>query len=126
MLKETIIRKLGGFPDLESAVEAHSHEALTKVVAEHFNTITEDDILSVGADGFYTLEGKPLGDAQTQALKGYAKDFRQSLLYKVLDREMKYQLNTRMFARSAGETDLIAGKLGIWMWKVIKEKLEKL
>ncbi len=125
-MRNYIIHKLGGYATLEEAVEANSHDALSKVVAEHFNTITEEDILTLNENGQYTLEGKPLMDAQVQALRGYAKDFRQSLLFKVLDKEVKYQLNKRTFVKSAKETDMIAGKLGYWLWKVIREKLETL
>ena len=125
-MKNYIIHKLGGFVTLEEAVEANSHDALTKVVAKYFNTITEEDVLRVNEHGQYTLEGKPLMDAQVQSLRAYATDFRKSMLFKVLDRDIKYQLNKKTFVQSAKETDLIAGKLGYWLWKVIREKLEKL
>ena len=101
------------------------HKILTKAVAHLFNTITEDDILKrQGAE--YTFKGKPLMDAQIQSLRSQSEGWMESHLFEIIDYELKYQANRKMYLDSKNEMDMIAGKLIVYTWDIIKSKLKKL
>lgn len=129
-MKKLLIEKLGGYTTVEDALnsiesEEEKHKLLTKAVVKHFNTITEDDIFR--KDGVnYTYKGKPLMDAQVESLRNQAKSLLESELFKMLELELQYQANLKMYRDSKDIIDLISGKLILWTWKVIKSRLHNI
>ena len=124
-MKSKFFKILGGYATLEDAVEANGHEALTKAVAHHFKLVTVEDILRRTEKG-YTYKGKPLMDAQVKSLRSQAEGLVKSELFKVLELELQYQANQKMFTHSQNEMDMIAGKVVLWTWDVIKTKLHNI
>lgn len=145
-MKDFIIRKLGGFtkdeieklkeqledsyPDLDTALRVvnhhkDKHKILTEAVKHHFNTIDEEDILQEkGRD--WLIAGKVLPEEQTKLLISEAQIFLKTRLWKVLQTDIKYQLNKRMFIRSKDENDLIAGKIGLFILDALRTRLNSL
>jgi len=126
-MKRWLIEKLGGYATVEDALNSaeNKHEILTKAVAHLFNAVTEEDIFRKDRTT-YTYKGKPLMASQLSVLENQAKDFTESELFKMLDLELQYQANRKMYFDSRGNDDLIAGKLILWNWDVVKTKLKNL
>ena len=102
------------------------HRILTEAVKELFNTIGPEDILKVREDGAWMFEGRQLTDGEVENLKKSAKAFRESLLWKVLKKDVQYQANQKMFVESEGEMDIIAGKIWLYALDVFENRIRKM
>lgn len=142
-MKRWLIERLGGYADLETALRAVDKQDviayaielvrdmslpdkskwLTLAVKRHFNTIGSEDILRVVDSGAWLWEGKPLRQEQVQLLKAEAAQYEQTFLWKVIQSELKYQANKRMFITSEGDMDLVAGKLLVYYIDIVKTKI---
>jgi len=129
-LKNWIVKRLGGYTTVEDALMSaetleDKHKVLTKAVAHHFILITKDDIIKKQGNE-YTFKGKPLLDAQVQSLRSQAEGWLESTLFEVVDYELKHQAYKKIFENAENEMDVIAGKLILWNWDVVKSKLKNL
>lgn len=111
---------------MDEAVQANGHAALTKCVAELFNTVTADDILRQNTDGSWQFDGRTLTPPEVKALQGEAQSILQTRMWKVLERDMQYLANKTMYFNSKTEYDLIAGKLLLQMNKEKNERLKRM
>lgn len=129
--RSLIIRKLGGFTDVDDALESISdskekYRILTLTVKRLFNTIGPEDILKVHDTGQWMFQGKPLNDAQKNLLIAEATQFLESKLWDILQNDIKYQSNRKMFLLSQKNEDLIAGKLWLLFLDVFKTRLQSM
>ncbi len=115
-MRAWLIRKLGGYPP---------DEILTRAVKDLFNTINEEDILHQVANVWF-LQGKSLNDAQKSLIVSEAKTIQNSLAWKAIQLDIRYQANLRMFERSKTEMDLIAGKLWLYIIDCINTRLNSM
>ncbi len=132
-LREYIIRKLGGFPDIDSTIEAikeknldDKYRILTLAVKKHFNTIGADDILRVTETGQWMFEGKPLSEGVRKLIVEETKILLGMTLWKVLQNDIKYQANRKMFILSTTTDDLTAGKLWIYTLDALNTRLKRI
>ena len=95
------------------------------LVRNLFNTIDEDDILLVGKDGVY-LRGNKLDKMSLDVLKEEAERFKESSLWKLLSREVKYQANIRMYEKGITTDDILMGKCSLYVLEVIKKTIDKI
>lgn len=128
-----LITLLGGFPDIESAIDAireknleEKYTILTLAVRKLFNTLGPADILKVSDGGQWMSEGKTLNEGQKKLLIAEAINFTNTTLWKVLQADIKYQANRRMFNRSKTALDLVAGKLWLFTLDAINTRLKSL
>ncbi len=105
---------------------ADRHRILTEAVKELFNTIGPDDILRIRDDGVWMFEDRQLTQPEIENLKKSAEAFRKSLLWKVLKKDIQYQTNQKMFVNSAGELDIIAGKIWLYAMDAIQSRITKM
>jgi len=101
------------------------HIILTESVKQMYNTISADDILSE-KDGEWMFLGRKMVEESKKYLTSEAEIFLESKLWKILQADIKYQSNRRMFTHSQTENDLIAGKFILWTLDVIKTRLESM
>ena len=100
------------------------HKKLTQEVADLFNTISADDVLFKEKDGRWYL-GTQLLDAGL--LRQYADEaniIKSTVLWKEMQKCIKYLTNRSMFLKSETIDDLIAGKLVLFTLKNIGEVLD--
>lgn len=116
MLRQWLIRRLGGVPN---------EDVLTGAVKHLFNTIGENDILKE-VNGVWMADGKPLNEGQRKLLISEGKTFYHSTIWRVLQVDIKYRANRAMFERSKTEMDLIAGKLWLYVLDAINTRLKSL
>lgn len=132
-LRKWFIEKLGGYPDLEAAVEAirkkdgaEKAEILTEAVRKLFNTMGPEDILHTNPDGDWVAGKKTLNVAEQDLLAAEATQFLGSRLWDTLQKDIKYQANKRMFVSGSGKDDLVAGKLWLFTLDAFKTRLRSL
>lgn len=153
-MRRWLIEKLGGYPTAAHAI-AHltneqifdallatvdiatleeKHRMLTKAVKKLFNTIGPDDILkthTVNKDNRlvpiqWVFEGKPMRQEQIDLLKAEAKQWADTFLWKVLQKELKYHANRKMYIESQEVIDIVAGKLLVYYIDVISTRLKRM
>jgi hypothetical protein len=115
-----IVKKLLNYLSKEE-----KHEILTMSVRKFFNTITAEDILKE-KEGQWFYEGKALNEATKKLLISQAEVLKEWQLWKILQDDIRYQANKRMFLDSKTENDLIAGKIMLWNLDVISDRLKKM
>lgn len=130
-----LIRVLGGYASLDEAIEAmrqdknaeHRRKVLTLAVRRLYNTIGPEDILKTDkASGQLTWQGRPVSKEEMQVLIEQAKNMLQSRLWKVLEADIKYTANRRMFVESVSVDDITAGKLVTYYADIIHTRLKNL
>jgi len=117
-LRKKIINKLGGYTYT-------SHEALTELVKDKFNTISEDDILKETKDG-WLFEGEKIPHEVVKVLSGQADAILRMKAWEVVKKDIKYISNKTMFLKSESENDLIAGKLMLYLIDTIEKRLKSM
>lgn len=134
-MRERIIRALGGYASLDEAIGAMRLEKnseqrrtlLTMAVRRLFNTVGPEDILKTDkTSGQWTYAGKPVSKEEQAVLQEQARGMLDSRLWKVLQTDLKYQANKRMYTESVDVSDIVAGKLLAFYIDIIHTRLKKL
>lgn len=126
-----LISFLGGYPDVDSALSdikkddfPRKNEILTEAVKHLFGTISHDDILRF-KDGSYWFEGRPLTREELVELKADAEIF-DSKLWRVVQKDVEYQLRKKMFEEASITEDMLWGKLLTFLNDIIKTRIKSL
>jgi hypothetical protein len=102
------------------------------LIADVFNTISEDDLVRIERSGNPTksdvwhYRGDALTEAQVKTLQSQAKSFAQSELWKILKSELQWQANQKGLVKSMTTDDIIASKLMLYLVDVIDSKLKSM
>ena len=108
------------------ADEATKNKVLSEAVKHLLNAVGPEDILKENPDGTIQFEGKLLMPNYRKDLREQAKLLPSLLLWRVLQADIKYRLNKKMFTESLITADVMWGKLLLWMNDVITTRLEQL
>ncbi len=92
------------------------------IVKDIFNTIDKDDILRIKGEK-WTWRGKEIDDNTIGNLKIQAKNFSESLLWKVLKAELQWQAVKTLLEKGKDSSDIRAAQLLGYLTIVIDEKL---
>ncbi len=130
-MRDWVIKKLGGYPTIEDAIEGITQDKdkytiLTLAVKRLFNTIGSDDILKTNEVGQWMHEGKIMTDAKARLIQAEAKQLLDTTLWKILQDDVKYQANRKMFLLAENEMQLVSGKLWMYTLDAFKTRLESL
>lgn len=124
------VSKLGGFNDIDEYLEGKAGKEkiyiLTRAVKILFNTIGSEDILRVHESGQWMFEGKPLNEQEKLLLISEATQFLETRLWKVLQKDIQWQTNRKMFLLAKTEDELTAGKLWLLTLDAFKTRLESM
>lgn len=133
IIKTKIIKALGGFYSLDDALNTIQEKELedrkkilTLAVRRLYNTIGPDDILKEDSLGQWSLEGKVMSDGTKKLLIAEANQLETMTLWKVLQKDVQYQSNRRMFLIGKTETDIIVGKVWLYSFDAIKTRLRSI
>ena len=118
---ESALKHIQNIEDMQE-----KHRVLTQAVKRLFNAIDSDDILRVREDGQWMFEGRPLLREEVEAIKKSAQNFTESRMWKILESELKYQANLRMFSDSKTVEDMIAGKVLLYFIDIVKTRLKRM
>lgn len=130
-LRAQLIHRLGGYVSAESAIAAitspkEKRRILTLAVKRLFNTISADDILQDGGGGQWIVAGRPISSGERDRLVAEAERFGDSKLWEVLQLDLRYQANKKMFLQSQSDDDLTAGKLWAFTIDAIATRLKSM
>ena len=134
MIKKTIIRLLGGFADLDEAIQhirdIDNKKMKAKILQEYvkklYNCIDVDDILRKTPEGGWLFKGKPLTDAEVSQLKEQATFILKSRLWKVIRLDVQYQLGKKMFQEARVPEDILWGQLLTFLDDIIQTRLRRM
>lgn len=130
-MRNFIIKKLKGYTSIDDAIDnirdkKDKQRILSLAVKDLFNTVGEEDILRQDAKGNWFFGDKVLSKGQIDAIKGDCKYLLSSMLWKVLQKDLNYQANRKMFILSRSEEDLMAGKLWLYTIDAIGTRLNSI
>lgn len=129
-----VIEKLGGFPDIDSAInhikaiedEEIKEQLLTESVKKLYNAVGQDEILKVLPDGSWQFQGRPLLSSEVAQIQAEAQLLLGMKIWRVLKLDIQYELNKKMFLYSSTQNDLIAGKLAYFLDDVVRKRLQSI
>ena len=132
-MKKWFIHKLGGYADINEAIEAIKEKdtkdkfRILSLATKHlFNTINEEDILKENVNGQWMFEGRILNKVQQELIKAETNQFINSTLWKVLEKDIKWQAGRKMFILAQNEVQVAAGKLWLYMLDAFKTRLQSI
>lgn len=132
-MRKWLIEKLGGYPDIDSAIEAirdknleEKYTILTLAVKKLFNTIGPDDILKQTKRGEWMYRGKLLSESDKNLLMAEAMQLSEMKLWGVLQDDVKWQANRKMFILGKTSEDLTAGKLWQYTLDALNTRIKSL
>jgi len=129
-MKNWIIVKLGGYTDLDSFLESQDkldrRYILTLLVKRLYNTIDSEDILKENDLGQWMMMGKSVTDVDKQLMIAEATQFQKTKLWEVLQKDIKYQANRKMYLLARDEMSITAGKLWIYILDSINTRLSNM
>lgn len=127
-----IITRLGGYPDMDSAIEAmremgwtERHKVLNLAVKRLFRYIHPDDLLRQhGTTWMY--KGKPLSPAMVELIKAEARVFNKMILKEIVFDEIEWHGQKKLYTQSEDVPDIVAGKLLIYTKDIVETRLKKM
>lgn len=110
----------------ESDDQKSKHKILTEAVMKLFNAVGPDDILRIKSKNVFYFQDRELSESEVHQIREEATVLRESKLWTILQKDLQYQANNKMFLKSETALDLMAGKLLLWYIDVIDSRLKKL
>lgn len=127
------IKAVGGFRTVDEAIEhirsmqlKEREVVLTLAVKKLFNTVGADDILKPAPGGQWMLEGKLLNKGQVEMLMHEAAQFEQTLLWKVLQKDVLYQVNRKMYLLAENDLQVVTAKFWLYTFDTMKTRLRSM
>ena len=100
-------------------------KVLTQSVSKLYNTIGPEDILRE-EKGQMIVGDKILSQDEKKLLMSEATQFLATRLWKVLQADVKYQANKKMYLESKSLDDMVFGKMWTYTLDAIRTRLESL
>lgn len=107
-------------------LKKYKRQVLQEAVKELYCGVTSDDILKENPDGTIRFEDKILTPDYKKNLREQAEIFDKLMLWKVLKKDVEYQLRKKMFEEAKCDLDVVWGQLATFLWDVIEDRLRKL
>ena len=127
--KHVIIRWLGGYTTIDDAMESVDDSeriaVLTATTKRLYNTINAEDILQEKGEE-WLFEGKSLPKEFKDQIISEAAFLKKTTLWRVLQKDIKYQANRQMFLLAKNEADIVMGKMWLYVLDCINTRLASL
>ena len=101
------------------------HEILTMAVADLYPSMDNSQLLTKSQKG-YMFEGRVLDEQEVNELRAQAELIQNMRLWNMLDAHVQQKGGEQIFYKSQTIEDLVAGKLIILTWDILKSKLNSL
>ena len=139
-MRNKIIKILGGFTEdtlreastemLLEALKSQTDETskrkiLAEAVKHLWSSVTADDILRNDGKG-WTFEGLPITNSEFASVREEAQRFLSMRLWKVLQKDIRYQVGKKMFEQARHPDDVLWGQLITFLNDVIETRLRSL
>ena len=110
---------------LDNLDKNQKHLVLTQAVSDLFNNISDKDIFKISGQD-WLFKNKKLSENEKLRLVSEAELLLKTNLWQMLQTEIRYRANKKMFLDSQTEYDLIAGKLMLYQLDIIKSVLNRI
>lgn len=120
--REPVIR--WALKQVKGQSEEVRHALIIEAVKHCFNTISSEDILRF--DGVWKFDGKEISPQQIEVLQAQAETLQGMFLWKVLRKDIEYQLNKKMFLEEKITMDVMWGQLITYLFDIINTRLKQL
>lgn len=127
------IKAAGAYATIEDAIEAirktnlkERQVILTMAVKKLFNTIGPDDILKPVEGGEWLFAGRTLSKGQVELLMHEAAQLEQMLLWKVIQQDIKYQVNKKLYTLSENVEHVVTAKFWAYTFDTIQTRLKSI
>ena len=108
-------------------MKRYLQQKLIKFLVNHlYYALTEEDILQIKARGVIMYKGRTLNNEEKEKLVKDARQFKNSVIWKMLKDEVVYESQKRMFRKSESINDIYAGKLMLHSIDVLDKSIEKI
>lgn len=94
------------------------------LVKNLLKALTEEDIITMTNRGWFLKNRKLSGEEVTQ-IKEEAHSFGQSVLWKLIANEIRYDANLRMFEKSAEEGNSVFGRAMLYNLELIEKFINR-
>lgn len=132
-MRNWIIKKLGGYTSIEDALDAirrtdpaKRNVLLGLAVKRLFNTIGSEDILKAGDGGEWLYEGKTLSRGQVELLKSEAKILEAMLLWKVIQKDIQYKVNRKLYLNAENLDHVVTAKFWLYTFDTIRTRIRSI
>ena len=98
---------------------------LREAVKGLFCTVNADDVLKENSDGTMNFEGKLLDASYRKELRTQAETIDKMFLWRVLRKDIEYQLRKKMYEEARVDLDIVWGQLTVWLYDVMKTRLDR-
>ena len=100
---------------------------IVRYLVKHlFNTIDENDVLQIKGKNHWYIRGIRLEMDKMERLRTQAQYFKGSTLWKIMNDELKFQSNLRMFERSKSSDDMVFGKATLYLLEVFNKIIDNI
>jgi len=100
-------------------------EILMMQIKHLYNTIGVEDILKE-KEGSWYFQGRQLNDAEKKLLIAEASQLLSTRLWKVIQTDVKYQINKLMYEKAENGNDLAIGRLWAYTFDTFKTRLNSM
>jgi len=98
---------------------------LQEAIKKLFCTIDADDVLKENLDGTINFDGKILDSSFRKELRTQAETIDKMFLWKILRKDIEYQLRRKMFEEARVDGDMVWGQLTTWLYDVMKTRIDR-
>jgi len=106
--------------------EGTKREILTEVVKDKFCIVGADEILKENPDGTMNFEGKLFDSSYRKNLREQAIMLDSLLLWKVLKKDINYQIVRKMYMEANTDLDNVWWKLLTYLQEVMQTRINQL
>ena len=127
-MRSWVIKKLGGYTDVQDALgSVHTDKERNRLLADAmgniYNTVSVYDILRK-ENGAWMFGNKVLTDAQYVILQEQARTLQKSLLFRILEIDLKYQCG-KLMRKAQTVEELQRAKIVEYTFDILKTRLSE-
>lgn len=111
---------------LKWADEDTKKAVLSQAVKDLFKAIGPEDILRRNNDGTWRFENKTLDASYIKDLKTQADMLDKLFLWKILKKDIEYQIRLKMFEEAKIDLDVVWAQLLTFLWDTIQTRIQRL
>lgn len=131
-MRTWLIHKLKGFANVEDFLEnirkletKEKYRILDVAIKRLFNHVSEDEILHQTETGEWMFEGRPMVKGEYENVVEQARRLKDSFLFRVLDKDVKYQSYKKM-REATTLFQLESAKMLEYIWDILKTRIKRM
>lgn len=104
----------------------NSEKILNVILSECYNTVTEDDILTIHENGKLEMSGRYLTDVEIEILREAADELNKNPLLEIIIKRLQFESTRKMALKSSNWDEIRFPKANLYVVSVIKNVINNL